>query len=232
MNDARLTPLLGDPFAAGAFLDQPPPLAFRPVVRLRDGEPYGAVVETAFAFEDTCAPRHMSDIAHPSAAGWLGALIDRACRAADESAGSRRPISVSAPMAALADRDTAMAAEAGARRAGLLPQEVRIDFLDASVCSLDDVALDRLESVMRRGFRIGLDARRSWRTPMGARARMVFEAIRIDPARLEALDVPPSRLEVCSGEGVAIIADNVRWRDAPLLEAIGVSYAVAPRADS
>jgi hypothetical protein len=42
-------------------------------------------------------------------------------------------------MAALADKDAPMAAEAGAARAGILPQEIRIDFCDASVSALDDL---------------------------------------------------------------------------------------------
>jgi hypothetical protein len=49
---------------------------------------------------------------------------------------------------------------------------------------------------------------------------------------MDLLDVPMSRLEVASADGVALIADNVRWRDADKLQDMGISFAMAPRADS
>jgi hypothetical protein len=208
-----------------------PRLRFRPVVRLQDGAPFGMHADADIAFEDTFQPRHLTDAAHPSAAGWLGDLIERSARLAHDT-GTLRPVSVTAPMAALSDQDAPMAAEAGVRRSNLLPQEVRIDFSDASVVALEDLALDRLDAFRRRGFRIGLDARKTWRTPMGARARMTFEAIRLDPSRCETLEIPMTRLEVAAADGVALIAENVRWRDAEKLAEAGIHFAMAPRADS
>jgi len=208
-----------------------PRLRFRPVVRLRDGAPFGMHADADIAFEDTFQPRHLTDAAHPSAAGWLGDLIERSARLAHDT-GTLRPVSVTAPLAALSDQDAPMAAEAGVRRSNLLPQEVRIDFSDASIVALEDLALDRLDAFRRRGFRIGLDARKTWRTPMGARARMTFEAIRLDPSRCEVLEVPMTRLEVAAADGVALIAENVRWRDAEKLAEAGIHFAMAPRADS
>ena len=61
---------------------------------------------------------------------------------------------------------------------------------------------------------------------------MTFEAVRLDPSRCEALDIPMSRLEVAAADGIALIAENVRWRDADKLAELGVSFATAPRADS
>ncbi len=209
-----------------------PKLRFRPVVRLDDGAAFGMQVEADIAFEDTFQQRHLSDAALPSAAAWLGDLIERAGRLAKDTGAELRPLSISAPMAALADKDSPMAAEAGVARAGLLAQEIRIDFCDASVSALEDLALDRVDAFRRRGFRVGLDARKSWRTPMGARARMTFEAVRLDPSRCEALEVPMTRLEVASADGIALIAENVRWRDAEKLAELGVHFGMSPRADS
>lgn len=216
-----------------AVIERQPRMRFRPVVRLADGEAFGMHAETDINFEDTFRPGHLTGEQQlPSAAAWLGDMIERAARLAKEQGADHRPLSIQAPMAALADKDAPMAAEAGVMRAGLLPQEIRIDFCDASVSSLEDLALDRVDAFRRRGFRVGLDARKSWRTPMGARARMTFEAVRIEPTRLEAMNIPMTRLEVASAEGVALIAENVRWRDADQLAELGVSFAMAPRADS
>ncbi len=209
-----------------------PRLRFKPIVRLADGAAYGLQAETDIAFEDTFRPRHLSDAHLPSAAAWLGDLIERAARLAQDADFRLRPISISAPMAALSDPDTPMACEAGVLRSKLLPQEFRIDFCDASVSGLEDLAMDRVDAVRKRGFRVGLDARRSWRTPMNARARMTFEAVRLDPYALEALDIPMSRLEVASADGVALIADNVHWRDAEKLAESGINFAITPRMDS
>lgn len=208
-----------------------PRLRFRPVVRLSDGSAFGMHAEADIAFEDTFRTRHLTDVDLPSAAGWLGDLIERACRLAQDTQTMPRPMSILAPMAALADKDAPMAAEAAVARAGALAQEIRLDFCDASVCALEDLALDRVDAFRRRGFRVGLDARTSWRTAMGARARLTFEAVRLDPSRCEALEIPMTRIEVASADGIALIAENVRWRDAEKLADMGVHFAVSPRAD-
>jgi hypothetical protein len=209
-----------------------PQLRFRPVVRLADGESFGLHAEADIAFEDTFRPRHLSDAAHPCPAAWLGDLVERVGRMAHESGHKLRPISVTAPMAALSANDGPMAAEAGIKRTSLLPQEIRIDFCDASVVAMEDLALDRLDAFRRRGFRVGLDARKSWRTPMGARARATFEAVRLDPTRCDQLEIPLTRLEIASSEGCALIAENVHWRDAARLAEIGIHFAMSPKADS
>lgn len=208
-----------------------PRLRFRPVVRLSDGSTFGMHAEADIAFEDTFRARHLTDVDLPSAAGWLGDLIERACRLAQDTQTMPRPMSILAPMAALADKDAPMAAEAAVARAGALAQEIRLDFSDASVCALEDLALDRVDAFRRRGFRVGLDARTSWRTAMGARARLTFEAVRLDPSRCEVLEIPMTRIEVASADGIALIAENVRWRDAEKLADMGVHFAVSPRAD-
>ena len=138
------------------------------------------------------APSHGR--ATPSAAGWLGDLIERAARLA---AGHRHP---HAPH--LGDSADGRSGRPGRpdggrsrrdARSACCPRKIRIDFCDSSVIALEDLALDRIDAFRRRGFRIGLDARKSWRTPMGARARMTFEAVRLDPpyGNPGHPDVPP-----------------------------------------
>lgn len=213
-------------------VERVPRLRFKPVVRLHDGASFGLQLETDIAFEDTFHPRHLAGAELPSPAAWLGNLIERAAKLAQDDDYRQRPISISAPMGALADLDTPMACEAGALRSKLLPQEFRIDFCDASICAMEDLALDRLDAIRKRGFRVGLDARRSWRTPMNARARMTFEAVRLDPCGCAASDIPLSRLEAAAADGVALVADNVHWRDADRLAESGIGFALAPKMDS
>ena len=115
-----------------------PRLRFQPVVRLADGAAFGLQVQTDIAFEDTFQMRHLTDAPHPSAAAWLGDLIERAANLAHDADYSQRPISILAPMAALADPDTPMACEAGARRSKLLPRN------SASTSQMDRFATSRI----------------------------------------------------------------------------------------
>lgn len=210
-----------------------PRLRFQPVVRLDDGAPFGVQTESDIQFEDTARDFGCNYSETQNSAGeWLGNLIERTARLARDTGNDARPISVSAPLAALTDRDAPMAAEAGAHRGGLLPQEIRIDFVDASLASLEDFAMDRVEAFRAHGFRVGLDARKTWHTPMSARARMTFEAILLDPNVLKRMEIPVSRVEIAAAEGVALIAENVHWRDAVELAAVGIHFAVAPRTDA
>jgi hypothetical protein len=208
---------------------RPPRLRFRPIVRLADGAELGMQAQADREHGEARFGRHASELEGPAA--WLGAMLERAARLAAESRVETRPLAITAPAAALFDRDAPLAAEAAAMRTSVLPNEIRIDFLDASVAALDDLAMDRLDSFRRRGFRVGLDARRGWTTPMNARARATFDAVRLDLASRVMLDPPVGRLEVAAADGLALIADNARWRDAGALADLGVAYAIAPRAD-
>jgi hypothetical protein len=229
MSQARASHLRLVVNEAPAAAPAPMRLRFRPVVRLADGEAFGLHAETDRQFGEVRFGHH--DNTEASAGGWLGDLIERAARLAAETGVTQRPLSVTAPMAALFDRDAPMAAEAACMRARTLPSEIRIDFDDASVTALEDFAMDRLDAFRRKGFRVGLDARTSWRTPMSARARSTFEAVRVDMGTCISNDVPLSRLEAASADGVALIAENAFWRDAADLAGVGVHFAISPRAD-
>jgi hypothetical protein len=209
-----------------------PRLRFKPVLRLADGAAFGLHVETDQQYEDQFRPRLHVDAPLQQSAAWLSDLIERACRLADETGAPQRPISITAPIAALTDPDTPFACEAACRRTRILPQEIRIDFPDAAVAPLEDFAFDKLDALRKRGFRVGLDARRSWRTPMNARARQTFEAVRIAPDLIEQLEIPMSRMEAACNDGVALIADGARWRDCDRLAELGIHFALSPRSDS
>jgi hypothetical protein len=218
--------------------EQPPPpprlpkVRFRPVIRLDDGAAVGIDAETDHEFEDGARFGVQPASGATSAAVFLSAVVERAGGLASARSGDVRPISVRAPLAALVDPDMPMALEAAARRSGLLPQEVRIDFPDATVSSLEDQAFFLLERLARRGFRTGLDARTSWRTPMCARARACFETVRL---RMDPHDVnpfPASRIEAARADGMEFVIEGAAWRDADRLSAIGVRHAIAPKADA
>jgi hypothetical protein len=232
MNDMRSPHLRLVPSEPAPLAARLPRIRFRPVVQLRDGCAFGVHAQTEFNFEDTFRPGRFQADAAPSAAAWLGETIERVARLAERTGQQGRPISLTAPLAALSDPDTPMAAEAGARRSRLLPQEIRLDFSDAAVCALEDQGMDRLEAVRARGFRIGLDARRGWRTPMGVRARTVIEAVRLDPGLYLGLEAPIGRFEAAAAEGVALIAENAHWRDAAELEKLHIGFAISPLTDS
>lgn len=209
-----------------------PRLRFAPIVNLRNGERFGADVQVDVNYEEQCMFGFGAAPSDASPARWLGDLIEKAARQATMMGLTERPLAILAPLAALTDPDAPMAAEAGARRANVCPQEIRLEFSDAALAAEEDLGVHYLEAFHKRGFRIGIDARSGWRTPFGAMARLLVEAVRLDAQRLDPLDVPETRLDAACGDGVVLFAENAGWRDADNLAGIGVDYAISPRTDA
>ena len=217
------------------------PVGFRaaPIIDLAAEARSGTVVETSRRFEDSCVFRAVADAGDLDppmrAAAWLRASIEAAGDLLSDAPGEARPISVALPIAIFADPDAAMAADCGARARSASPQEFRLEVLDSAL-SADPVAGFRtLDALAGRGFRLCLDARLSWRTAMSARARGLFESVRVDGGLLdvEAVgEVLAQRIEAARGAGVRVIADGTLRRESAALLALGVDDAVAPRADA
>jgi hypothetical protein len=208
-------------------------MRLEPIIRLSDGMPDGMNARIDPAHEDMCTFRTGPSDGYVSAAAWTRVAIEMSIDLANERGEELRPISILLPMAALKDPDLALACEAGASRVRALPQEIRLDVLDGPLWAEGAEGFDVLERLRKRGFRLGLDARQSWRTPMGALARELFEAVRVSSQDLaHAEDGLATKVEASAAAGIKIIAENARWQDAARLLGQGVGYALAPRADA
>jgi len=133
------------------------------------------------------------------------------------------------PDSALAHPDAPMAAEAGARRANICTQEIRIEFSDSALYEAEDIAPAFIESFFSRGFRIGIDATRTWETPFTAYMATVVEAVRVSPHLLQEQLNPQNRVDAAFGSGAMIYAASASWQDAEDLADLGIGYAANPR---
>lgn len=212
--------------------ERKPRVRFSQIVDLTGGVGEGAAAQTDLAYEEYAFFGFARGEEFSCPATWLGKLIERAGRAASMRGLTGRPLAVIAPAAALAHPDAPMAAEAGAARANLCPQEFRLEFADCALLEEEYSAIDNLYGFHRRGFRVGIDARLSWKTPIDTDMRFLAEAIRLDARFVDDLASDPERFDSALGAGVMLYAENLQWRDAERMLALGVTHALEPRADS
>lgn len=210
---------------------QSPPVRFLPVMHLLGGDSLGLVADEPVEFEERAmfgrAP------AEPlNAARWMAGRLERVASAACAQEQAARPILVTAPMAALADPNTAMACDASVRRTVLCQQEFCLMFPDAALSGDPADAAPRLARLRRAGFRVGIDMRHSWQTAFSEGIRMLIDTIRVDADAVEA-SAELCKLTVAAHAcGVMVVADHASWRDGDFLRNNGIAGAVAPLADA
>ena len=208
-----------------------PKVRFSQIVSLADGEGEGAAAQTDLAYEEHAFFGFARGEEFACPAAWLGQLIERAGRMAQMRGLTGRPIALTVPAAALAHADAPMSAEAGAARANLCPQEFRLEFTDAALMEEEYSAIESLYSFYRRGFRIGVDARLSWKSVFDRNARALIEAVRLDAKLAEEIMFDEDRIDAAIGAGILLYAENLGWRDADKMLSLGITHAMEPRTD-
>ena len=214
-------------------LSPPPTLRFHSVVHLLSGDPLGQVCETPMAFEERVAfgPRTLpNEVANP--AKWLSDQLIRIATATHGQPEALRPILVPAPLASLSHANTAVACDAAIRRTSLCPQEICLEFADAAFAGSVADYIGRVSLLRRHGFRVAIDMRKSWQTPLNDSLRLLIDTIRVDARTLEANPDLLDIVEVADASGVLIVAENAHWRDGDYLASIGVHAATHPKADA
>lgn len=206
---------------------------FKPVMHLTGGESLGLVADEPMEFEERVSfgPAAQEAGAH-SAAKWLAGRIERVASATCNAGQTHRPIMVAAPMACLADPDTAAACDAAARRTILCQQEFCLMFSDAAFAGDPADSTARIARLRRAGFRVGIDMRYSWQTPLSESFRILIDTIRVDADALEVSNELCDVVEVAQAAGILVVADHANWRDGDYLSQLGVVGAVAPNADA
>jgi EAL domain-containing protein (putative c-di-GMP-specific phosphodiesterase class I) len=165
-------------------------------------------------------------------AKWLSDQLVRVASATHGQSIGHRPILVPAPLAALAHSNTAVACDAAIRRTSLCQQEICLEFADAAFAGGVTDYVSRVGLLRRHGFRIAIDMRRSWQTPMNDALRLLVDTIRIDA---RAIDTNPDLVEiveVADASGILIVAEHAHWRDGEYLADLGIHAASRPKADA
>ncbi len=214
-----------------------PAIRFAPVVHLQTGETVTLLAETEKRFEERAVFGPAASAAERSAgafhspAAWLALHVEAVANDAHERT-TERPVIISAPVAALIHPDTATACDAAIRRTRLCPQEICIEVTDAALALPTGDIQSGIEALRRCGFRVSLDATRSWQAPLSTALRLLLDNLRVDARHLEAEPELADRIEAASACGMSIIVENAPWRDGEYLASIGIDYAVRPRTDA
>ncbi len=210
-----------------------PAVRFHPVLHLVDGDLRGMAAEEPFDFEERIVfGPHGVQRGADSPAAWLAARLRRIASGAVAGELSPRPILIDAPMAALADPDTALACDNAVRGTCLCQQEFCLVFPDAAFAGEAADAERRVVFLRKRGFRVGIDMRQSWHVHLNGALRLMIDTLRVDAGDVLADDTLAHRCEAAMAAGILVVADNARWQDAEALAERGVTTAAAPASDA
>jgi len=211
---------------------QAPAVRFKQVVHLLGGDSLGLVADEPIEFEERVSFGPASATELPSAAKWMAGRLERVATAACAQEMPHRPILVAAPMASLADPDTAVACDAAVRRTILCQQEFCLMFTDSAFSGDPADSTSRIARLRRAGFRVGVEMRHSWQTPLTESFRILIDTIRLDADALEVSNELCDVAQLAKAAGILVVADHASWRDGDYLDAMGVAGAIAPSADA
>lgn len=201
---------------------------FEACIKLSSGEKDFPITRVDPLFEDLYP---MTGPA-PSPAEWLALCIRRLAQAARQYDVMVRPLHVPVPIAILNDPNAPEKCRLASIAEDCCPQEFILEFQDTTLAQPDEGVLDAMEAFRRKGFRIGLDARRSNAAPFGARLRSAVERIRIREDELLFDETVQMRAEIVSSLGGAVILDRAQWKNVDLITSYGATHALKLIADA
>lgn len=207
-----------------------------PVMHLGTGDAVLLFAESDKRFEERAVfgravlAAERSETASP--AHWLADRLETVAQDAHNRT-TERPVIVPMPLAALLHPDTAIACDAAIARTQLCPQEICLDIEDAALAmpAARNVQ-DGIEALRRHGFRVSLNASRSWQTALSQSLRFLVDSLRIDARKVDTEPELQDRIDAAACCGMSIIAENAYWRDGEYLADLGIEYGFRLRADS
>lgn len=165
-----------------------------------------------------------TDTCFTSPSEWIEQAIDTLGQAVRSKDDVNRPIHLPMPISVLLDEDASFSAYHACNSIGFCPQEFMLEFKDASFVQAGNTALDRLEEFRRYGFRIALDARTSFETPLSERLRSAIERLRVNGDDIKFDKTTQMRAEIVSQLGGDVILDRALWRDLDELRSRGATH--------
>ncbi len=208
-------------------------LRFDRIVHLDSGDQVAATAVTDMRFSERAAfgpAAAQNEQASP--ATWLADAIQNAAAGAMTVDLIERPIHIAAPMTALAHENTAIACDAAVRQTRFCAQEFVIEFEDAATQVARHDLLTHIESLRRRGFRIALDARKSFETKLCSNLRLMLDTVRIEADAIWSDPSLQDKVALSREAGMDVIAQNAKYRDSEALIRLGVEYGSGLKADA
>lgn len=143
-----------------------------------------------------------------------------------------RPLVLPVPASALSDPDMLDACNHAAAQTRLCNQEISFELTDAAITARPENARIFMHTFRRKGFRVSIDARKSWQSNLPAHDWLLIDTLRLHATSLESEPSLESYIGAASQAGVAIVAQAPYWRDGEYLASLGIDYGLSPRTDA
>jgi EAL domain-containing protein (putative c-di-GMP-specific phosphodiesterase class I) len=207
-----------------------------PVMHLETGDAVLLFAEAEKRFEERAVfgrvalAAERSETASP--AEWIAERVEDVAQDAHYRT-TERPVIIPIPMVALIHPDTAVACDAAVSRTHLCPQEICLEVEDAALALPSaQNAIEGIEALRRCGFRVSLNASRSWQAPLSYSLRVLLDSMRVDARKIEADEELQNRIDAAACSGMLVVAENAYWRDTEFLNSVGVEYGFRMKTDA
>lgn len=213
-----------------ATLANLPSIRFRPSVHLLSGDLVGAYVDLRCKFEDR--PSFHLHETSSRISDWVADTLKSVCKLATEDNMVERPIVLPLPAASFGNTDIVTTCSNVMANSRLCPQEFCFELTDSALVEDPKHITAFFRSFRQRGFRIGVDARKSWQANIAPSTWLMVDTLRVTlPTDHVDVDLV-NQIEAARAAGVAVVAEKVLWRDGERLADLGIEYALDPRTDA
>ena len=163
---------------------------------------------------------------------WVARQLEDAVALSELAEDWTRPIHIPTPGVALCHPDLATVCEAAVARTRLTPQEICLQVRDSDLYEDREGAFEGVARLRSVGFRVAVDARRSWCAPDSEGLRAMLDSALVNACDLERDETLEAYAQRAHGSGLLVIAAGARWRDGETLAGFGITHALAPRTDA
>jgi len=193
----------------------------------------GLIHETLDQYDSTLRFGPVSQTAPEiSPARWLATRLKTALKLASHAQTPQRPVHIAAPASALHNGKSVEASSSAIEQVQACAQETCIVFEDAALASLPAGSLAALGRFHEAGFRVGIDARRSWLSLEKPSVMPVSEAVWINTDHLDCEDRLSGSVRQMADAGIQVIGWGAAWSQSEPLVKSGVSHLFRARADA
>jgi len=208
-------------------------IRIKPSMHLCSGDAVGAFAEHASAFDERpkfTHAAHTSEQASPAA--WIARSISDLAVICDTLSYNERPIVLPIPACALSQPGLIEACNQAVAQTRFANQEISFEITDAVATTTGVLLQNIITNFRRNGFRVSIDARKSWSARLPATCWLMIDTLRVHPHHIDTEADLEDMIDIARTAGVAIVAQKPHWRDGDYLASLGIDYGLSPRADA
>lgn len=206
-----------------------------PIVSIENGENTGSYARIDPLHDDSCLFRVSAagDITY-TASHWCMAAIEAVTDLLQSDYDRSLPIHIPFPLAGLEDPRMQERLTECFANLGQSPQDFRFCVPDAAIYPDTEHYMELLSDMARCGFRMAIDIRNSWQSPISSEMRQVFDAVIMTASQMitRGDEVKSAKLDFMRSSNMEITIDKAAWRDMPALQRRGATNVIAPKADA